>query len=268
MRWMEKTGLGMILDAAGDYALTQGALKGAGKLKGLLTGGGQAAAPVAAKALPEGVTEVGRMASASPAEARSLTAQMVQPKPMPAAGAGTTTVAPRPMQAMVAPPATAPAIRPTPVPTGMTPQMTKTAGQMGGMQNVANANITRGPGLGRSILQGAKEYAPLIQATAGPGSLCRPRSPRASPRWPRHTIRTPWRGAPSKPLGWRRKRLIDGRPRKSVGAWRRGNRYRRSLSPSSTPLRLLGSPFQRRRRWHPQPRRQRQCRRHCLSLSR
>jgi len=168
MRWMEKTGLGMILDAAGDYALTQGALKGAGKLRGLLTGGGQAAAPVAAKALPEGVTEVGRMASASPAEARSLTAQMVQPKPMPAAGAGTTTVAPRPMQAMVAPPATAPAIRPTPVPTGMTPQMTKTAGQMGGMQNVANANITRGPGLGRSILQGAKEYAPLIQATAGP----------------------------------------------------------------------------------------------------
>ena len=105
MRWMEKTGLGQILDIAGDIALTQGALKGAGKLKGLFTGG--PAAPAAAKALPEGVTEVGRMASASPAEARSLTAQMVQPKPMPplpAPGAGTTTFAPRTATAIGAPP--------------------------------------------------------------------------------------------------------------------------------------------------------------------
>ena len=267
MRWMEKTGLGMILDAAGDYALAQGAIKGAGALKGLLTGGGQAAAPVAAKALPEGVTEVGRMASASPAEARFLTAQMVQPKPMPVAGAGTTTVAPRaataitpppappsamtaptatrivatptapsPMQAMVAPGAgagpvtprigmpqmptslppaggaaptpiasqvsagmrpptpptpaptfaatprptlppapspmqamTAPAAAPAPAPMGgMTPPMRATAQRMGGIENVANANITRGAGGFRGFMQGAKEYAPLIQATAGP----------------------------------------------------------------------------------------------------
>lgn len=217
MRWMEKTGLGQVLDIAGDIALTQGALKGAGKLKGLLTGGGQAAAPVAAKALPEGVTEVGRMASASPAEARSLTAQMVQPKPLPAPGAGTTTFAPRaataitpppaptgmpgatpmramvapsagtttmaprvaagvtpsptaarlPMQTMIAPPTPAPAITPTPAPTGMTPQMTRTAGRMGGMENVTNANVVRSGGF-RGFMQGAKEYAPLIQATAMP----------------------------------------------------------------------------------------------------
>lgn len=221
MRWMEKTGLGMVLDAAGDYALAQGALKGAGKLKGLLTGGEKVAAPVAAKALPEGVTEVGRMASASPAEARSLTAQMVQPKPMqamvaPGAGAGPVTPrigmpqmptslppaggaaptpiasqvsagmrpptpptpeptfaatprptlppAPSPMQAM-----TAPAAAPAPAPTGgMTPPMRATAQRMGGIENVANANITRGAGGFRGFMQGAKEYAPLIQATAGP----------------------------------------------------------------------------------------------------
>lgn len=171
MRWMEKTGLGQILDIAGDIALTQGALKGAGKLKGLFTGGPAApAATTAAKALPEGVTEVGRLASASPAESRALVSQVAAPsamKPLPTAGAATTTVAPRPMQAMVSP-RTVPAQAPTPIPTGMTPQMTRTAAQMGGMQNVANASVTRGPGMVRSFLQGAKEYAPIIQATATP----------------------------------------------------------------------------------------------------
>lgn len=44
MRWMEKTGLGQILGVGGDAALIGGALKGAGALKGLLTGGGASSA--------------------------------------------------------------------------------------------------------------------------------------------------------------------------------------------------------------------------------
>lgn len=172
MRWMEKTGLGQILDIAGDIALTQGALKGAGKLKGLFTGG--PAAPAAAKALPEGVTEVGRMASASPAESRALVGQMTAPtpmKPLPAPGAATTTVAPRPMQAMVAPRAV-PAPTPAPIPTGMTPQMTRTASQMGGMQNVANANVTRGPSmLGRAAAFGRENASWLGPAATATGNV-------------------------------------------------------------------------------------------------
>ena len=196
MRWMEKTGLGQILDIAGDAALVAGAAKGAGALKGLLTGGkaaqaGQAAAQTQAAiaagpkpsaslisgSVPPAPARAISQAAATPspaslgmgaAKAAPMAAPMAAPVAAPAAAPAVMQAPMRaPMQAMVAPP-TAPAIRPAPVPTGMTPQMTKTAGQMGGMQNVANANITRGPGLGRSILQGAKEYAPLIQATAGP----------------------------------------------------------------------------------------------------
>lgn len=182
MRWMEKTGLGMILDAAGDYALTQGALKGAGKLKGLLTGGGQAAAPL--KALPapgaSTTTIAPRTASAigAPGAAPAITPTAAPAAPMKALvapGTGSTAMAPRAASAMT-PPAprpmqsmTAPAPTPAPAPMGgMTPPMRADVQRFGGMENVANANITRGPGLGRSILQGAKEYAPLIQATAGP----------------------------------------------------------------------------------------------------
>jgi hypothetical protein len=248
---MEKTGLGQVLDIAGDIALTQGAIKGVSGLKGLLTGGGQAGAAIpslpaqapmietpvpasvrqmgagvpaaAPKALPQGVTEVGRMASASPAEARALTAQMVKPTPMqsmvaPGAGAGPVTPrigmpqmptslppaggaaptpiasqvsagmrpptpptpaptfaaaprpalppAPSPMQAMTAP-AAAPAAAPMAAPTGgMTPPMRATAQRMGGIENVANANITRGAGGLRGAAQFARENASWLGPAA------------------------------------------------------------------------------------------------------
>jgi hypothetical protein len=182
MRWMEKTGLGMILDAAGDYALTQGALKGAGKLKGLLTGGGQAAAPL--KALPapgaSTTTIAPRTASAigAPGAAPAITPTAVPAAPMKALvapGAGSTAMAPRAASAMVPPTPrpmqsmVAPAPAPAPAPTGgMTPQMRGAAQRAGGLENVANANVAGGPGGFRGFMQGAKEYAPLIQATAGP----------------------------------------------------------------------------------------------------
>lgn len=188
MRWMEKTGLGQILDIAGDIALTQGAIKGVSGLKGLMTGqkaataAQTAATATTAKALPEGVTEVGRLASASPAESRALVGQMMAPKPMPplpAPGAGATTFAPRtataigapppvtgmpgatPMRAMVAPPAAAPA----PV-GGMTPSMTRTAGRLGGMENVANANVTQGP----SFLSKAAAFGRENASWVGPAA--------------------------------------------------------------------------------------------------
>lgn len=223
MRWMEKTGLGQVLDIAGDIALTQGAIKGVSGLKGLMTGqkaasasqvaqAGQAAqqtqAAIAAGPKPAASLITG---SASPVPTRAISQAAATPSPaglgmgatraaapmaapvaapmaaaqapmraMVAPGApafqpsaagqaasraigGMTPPTPSPMQAMVAPPAAAPAPM-----GGMTPQMRGAAQRVGGMENVANANITRGPGLGRSILQGAKEYAPLIQATAMP----------------------------------------------------------------------------------------------------
>ena len=79
MDWMGKTGVGKVLSFAGDSAL----LGGAGKLAGMAgraAGLGKAAqAGAAAGGLPAGVTEVGRLASANPAEAGSLVSRMVQP---------------------------------------------------------------------------------------------------------------------------------------------------------------------------------------------
>lgn len=170
MRWMEKTGLGQILDIAGDIALTQGAIKGAGKLKGLFTGGPSApAATTAAKALPEGVTEVGRLASASPAESRALVGQMTAPAAPQA-----------PMRAMVAPGATpgpvTPQIRMPQMPTSLPP-----AG--GGAPTPIASQVSAGLGqrppqtpFGRLVgavksgasatMQYGRENAPLIAATA------------------------------------------------------------------------------------------------------
>jgi hypothetical protein len=67
MDWMGKTGLGKALSFAGDSAI----LGGAGKLLG--------AGARAAGGLPTGVTEVGRLASANPAEAGGMVSRMVQP---------------------------------------------------------------------------------------------------------------------------------------------------------------------------------------------
>lgn len=67
MDWMGKTGLGKALSFAGDSAI----LGGAGKLLG--------AGARAAGGLPAGVTEVGRLASANPAEAGGMVSRMVQP---------------------------------------------------------------------------------------------------------------------------------------------------------------------------------------------
>ena len=76
MDWMGKTGVGKALSFAGDSAL----LGGAGKLAGMAgraAGFGKAAS--AAGGLPAGVTEVGRLASANPAEAGGLVSRMIQP---------------------------------------------------------------------------------------------------------------------------------------------------------------------------------------------
>lgn len=200
MRWMEKTGLGMILDAAGDYALAQGAIKGAGALKGLMTGQKAAQAaqqtqaaiaagpkpsaslitgsmpPAPARAISQAVatpSPAGLGMSAAPAAAPTITPQLRMPQmpsALPAKAAGgaapmpsftptprpTLPPAPSPMRAMVAPPAAPPAVPPT---GGMTPAMTGTAQRMGGLQNVANANIAGGPGGFRGAMQFARENA-------------------------------------------------------------------------------------------------------------
>ena len=180
MRWMEKTGLGMILDAAGDAALIGGAVKGAGALKGLL--GGQAAplkalpAPGAATTTvaPRAATAVGTpaMASAAAPVAAPAAASTAAPmKALVAPGTGSTAMAPRaaaPMAAPMAAPAAvprpmqamvAPAAAPAPMAGGMTPQMRGAAQRAGGLENVANANVAGGPGGFRGAAQFARENA-------------------------------------------------------------------------------------------------------------
>jgi hypothetical protein len=76
MDWMGKTGVGKALSFAGDTALMGGAGKLAG-MAGRAAGFGKAA--TTAGRLPAGVTEVGRLASANPAEAGSMVSRMVQP---------------------------------------------------------------------------------------------------------------------------------------------------------------------------------------------
>lgn len=77
MDWMGKTGLGKALSFAGDSAILGGAgkLLGAGaRAAGMMGKAGQAAG-----GLPAGVTEVGRLASANPAEAGGMVSRMIQP---------------------------------------------------------------------------------------------------------------------------------------------------------------------------------------------
>lgn len=71
MRWMEKTGLGQLLGVGGDAALIGGALKGAGALKGLLSGGAgsipalPAQAPMINTPVPSAITGMGAGAPAA-----------------------------------------------------------------------------------------------------------------------------------------------------------------------------------------------------------
>jgi hypothetical protein len=104
MDWMQKTGVGQLLGVAGDAALVGGALKGAGALKGLITGGAGGAAPVTSIAapmidtpVPESVLNMGASAPVAPPL-----------KPMPTMGGATTAMAPRAAAPVVAPPMEAP----------------------------------------------------------------------------------------------------------------------------------------------------------------
>lgn len=174
MRWMEKTGLGMLLDAAGDYVLTQGALKGAGKLKGLITGGGQAT-PAAARALPEGVQEVGRLASAGPEESRAMVAQMMSGP------------APSPMQAMTSPGlgAVKPSFQapglPTALPSTPAPLAGAPAGQPAFSPSAGAARVPRpvAPSLQAPAIPGAPAPRPGLGPTFTPTP--RPSIPPAAP---------------------------------------------------------------------------------------
>jgi hypothetical protein len=127
MRWMEKTGLGQVLDIAGDIALTQGAIKGVSGLKGLMTGqkaasasqvaqAGQAAqqtqAAIAAGPKPAASLITG---SASPVPTRAISQAAATPSPAGLGMGATRAAAPMaapaataqaPMRAMVAPAAT------------------------------------------------------------------------------------------------------------------------------------------------------------------
>jgi len=154
-------GIGLDLGQAARGAVTGYGLGQLGGMAGAKLGAGQAAAAApapaaAARPLPEGVTEAGRLASANPAEAREMVARMAGPGGMPAlppAGPSTTTVAPRMPGAVTPPPvSSAPAITPTPMP------------EPGRLQKV----LTGLGNIGSATMRGAKEYAPLIQATATP----------------------------------------------------------------------------------------------------
>ena len=86
MDWMEKTGLGKALSIGGDIGigLAGGKLAkmGGAALKGMFAGGGGAGSAVAgASKLPAGVTELGRLASASPAESGGMVANMMAGAP-------------------------------------------------------------------------------------------------------------------------------------------------------------------------------------------
>jgi hypothetical protein len=166
-------GIGLDLGQAARGAVTGYGLGQLGGMAGTKLGIGQtAAAPApapapapsaAARPLPEGVTEVGRLASASPAESRALVGQMTAQAPVKP-GAGITTLPPR-TAGTITPPATAAMPAPTPV-----PAPAPTAGGMA-LDTVANANTVaspREPGVMSRLLAGARENAPLIQATATP----------------------------------------------------------------------------------------------------
>lgn len=156
-------GIGLDLGQAARGAVSGYGLGQLGGMAGAKLGVGQtaAAAPApapaaAARPLPEGVTEVGRLASASPAESRALVGQMTAQAPSPmramvAPGAGTTTVAPRAAGA-ITPPTTAAMPTPTPMPEpGL---FSRTMGALG-----------RGA---EAVGEFGRRNAPIIQATATP----------------------------------------------------------------------------------------------------
>lgn len=150
MDWMQKTGVGQLLGVAGDAALIGGALKGAGALKGLLTGGAGQAAGAGTAVLPSTPIESARgMLAGGDAD---LVAQMVEGgramapplKPMAPMGGATTAVAPRV--------SAAPSMTPPPVPA--TPRINPSA-----LGNVANANVVneaRSTALGDMLRGGAR----------------------------------------------------------------------------------------------------------------
>jgi len=147
MDWMQKTGVGQLLGVAGDAALIGGAMKGAGALGRLITGGAGQTAGTAA-ALPSTPIESARgMLAGGDGEmvARAMESgrAMAPPlKPLGPMGGASTTVAPR---VPVAPRMTPPAIG------GSTPM--STAG-------VANANvIAEAPSKMSQMLRGAGRAA-------------------------------------------------------------------------------------------------------------
>lgn len=201
MRWMEKTGLGQILDIAGDIALTQGAIKGVSGLKGLMTGqkaataaqAGQAAqqtqAAIAAGPKPAASLITG---SAPPVSTRAISQAAATPSPAgigmgasraaaPAAAraaapvalaptaAAPTAAAQAPMRAMVAPGAGARTMAPrvagaiTPPSVGMTPGIAQTAMPQ---QNILQKTLGAIQSGASATMRYGRENAPIIAATA------------------------------------------------------------------------------------------------------
>lgn len=117
MDWMQKTGVGQLLGVAGDAALIGGALKGAGALKGLLTGGKEAGQALAA--LPTGTAST----TIAPRAAGAIvppSAAGAAPLTMPSAAATPVTMASR-VPAAITPPTTA--AMPTALPTRALPKI-------------------------------------------------------------------------------------------------------------------------------------------------
>lgn len=118
MDWMQKTGLGQLLGVAGDAALIGGAMKGAGALGRLITGGAGQTAGTAA-ALPSTPIESARgMLAGGDGELVSQALEsgraMAPPlKPMGPMGGTSTTVAPRVPAAPRMTPPSAPTTMPT-----------------------------------------------------------------------------------------------------------------------------------------------------------
>jgi len=146
MDWMQKTGLGQLLGVAGDAALIGGAMKGAGALGRLITGGAGQTAGTAA-ALPSTPIESARgMLAGGDGELVSQALEsgraMAPPlKPLGPMGGTSTTVAPR----VPAAPRMTPPSAPTTMPT-----------TAAGLTNVANANvINEAPSKMSQMLRGA-----------------------------------------------------------------------------------------------------------------
>ena len=117
MDWMKKTGVGQLLGVAGDIAITGGALKGAGALGRLITGGGEAGQALAA--LPTGTAST----TIAPRAAGTImppSASGAAPLTMPSAAATPVTMASR-VPAAITPPTTA--AMPATLPTRALPKM-------------------------------------------------------------------------------------------------------------------------------------------------